>query len=273
MKIDKEPFIYDRSLRELFNDIPKTLIRLLVKQDIKEILDISFPKVSERKVDLLTRLEDNRLFHLEIQSINDKDMPIRMLQYALLIYEKYKEFPQQLVLYVGEKRLNTKSYIKDKKLEYNYEVRDIREFDCTELIRSDDIADNIIALLCDIKDVDRLFKKLNERLERFSSKKREDYLRKVFYLLRLRPELNKEYEKRQEEINMPFVIDIQSDPIYQRGEEKGIEKGIEKGKLKGKLEERRAIAISLLDILDDETISKKVDLDIKEVREIRRLNS
>ena len=86
----KEKFVYDRSLRELFGEIPKTLVKLLVNQEIKEVLDITFPKVEERKVDLLTRLEDDTLFHLEIQSIYDNTMPIRMLQYALLIYEKYK---------------------------------------------------------------------------------------------------------------------------------------------------------------------------------------
>ena len=112
---------------------------------------------------------------------------------------------------------------------YNYEVRDIREFDCSVLIESDDISDNIIALLCDIKDIDKFFKRLNKKLEKFSPKKREDYLRKVFYLLRLRPELNKEYEKKVEESKMPFVIDLESDPIYKKGEEKGIEKGKQEG--------------------------------------------
>ena len=34
--IKKEKFVYDRSLRELFGEIPKTLIKLLVNQDIKE---------------------------------------------------------------------------------------------------------------------------------------------------------------------------------------------------------------------------------------------
>jgi len=168
----KEKFVYDRSLRELFGEIPKTLIKLLVNQDIKEILDITFPKVEERKVDLLTRLEDDTLFHLEIQSIYDNTMPIRMLQYALLIYEKYKVFPKQLVLYVGEEKLKIKNNIKTKNLVYNYEVRDIREFDCSLLIESENIADNIIAILCDVKDMDKLLKKLNDRLKNYSPKKR-----------------------------------------------------------------------------------------------------
>ena len=64
---------------------------------------------------------------------------------------------------------------------------------------------------------------------------------------------------------MPFVIDKFKDPFYKEG----IEKGIEKGKLEGRLEEQRAIAISLLDILDDKTISQKVGLNIKEVKKLR----
>ena len=124
----KEKFIYDRSLRELFGEIPKTLIKLLINKEIKEILDISFPKVEERKVDLLTRLEDNTLFHLEIQSTDDKTMPIRMLQYTSLIYEKYKQFPKLLVLYVGNKEIKMQNSINEKNLVYNYEVRDALYF-------------------------------------------------------------------------------------------------------------------------------------------------
>ncbi len=267
MKKEKtEKFIYDRSLRELFQDVPKTLIKLLVGKEIKEILDSSFPKVGEQRVDLLTRLEGDTLFHLEIQSIEDKDMPLRMLRYATLIYEKYKEFPKQLVLYVGEKKLNIKSKIKTKNLEYNYDVKDIREFDCSILIESEDIADNIIALLCNIKDIDKFFKTLNEKLKRYSPKKREDYLRKVFYLLRLRPKLNEEYEKRVKEIKMPFVIELESDPVYTKGKEKGFKEGIEKGQM----EEKIAIARSLLDILDDNTISQRVGLELEEVKKLRK---
>ena len=277
MKREKEKFIYDRSLRELFQDIPKTLIKLLVGKEIKEILDNSFPQVEERRVDLLTRLEDNTLFHLEIQSIDDKNMPLRMLKYATLIYEHYQEFPLQLVLYVGEKKLDIKSKIKAKNLEYNYEVKDIREFDCSILIESEDITDNIIALLCNIKDIDKFFKTLNEKLKRFSPKKREDYLKKVFYLLRLRPKLNEEYEKRVKEVKMPFVIELEDDPVYTKGLEKGIEKGRREGRIEGRIEgrlegqmkEKIAIARSLLDILDDDTISQRVGLDIKEVKKLR----
>lgn len=60
---------------------------------------------------------------------------------------------------------------------------------------------------------------------------------------------------------MPFTIEKESDPLYLEGREKGIEKGIEKRSFE--------IARSLLDILDDATIAKKLELTIIEVKKIR----
>ncbi len=114
-----DSFVYDRTLRELFQDVPRALIKLLVDKEIKEVLETSFPKVEERRVDLLTRLEEDTLFHLEIQSINDTLMPKRMLKYASLIYENYGEFPFQMVLYVGDRDIKIQNQINEKNLRYN----------------------------------------------------------------------------------------------------------------------------------------------------------
>ena len=192
-----------------------------------------------------------------------------------------------------EQNIKIHNQIKEKNLRYNYEVRDIREFDCKELIQSDDIKDNIMAVLCNIKDIDKFLKRLNEKLLNLENKKREDYLRKLFYLLRLRPDIHDIYkQKQQEELVMPFIIEKERDPLYkdglekgiekgikkglekgiEKGIKKGIEKGIKKGKLEGKLEEQRAIAVSLLDILDDKIISEKIGLKLKEVQKLRVQN-
>ena len=257
-----DSFIYDRTLRELFQTVPKTLIKLVVGQDIKEILDISFPKVKERRVDLLARLEDNTLFHLEIQSTDDKDMPIRMLNYAVLIYQLYKEFPKQLVLYVGDRDIEIKNSINDKNIRYSYETKSIKEFDCSSLIESDDISDNIIAVLCDIKDIDKLFEKLKAKLSNLDNKRREDYLRKLFYLLRLRPNISQKLkEKNKEELPMPFTIEKERDPLYKEG----IEKGIEKGKKEGyRLAQIKSAIIMIKDFnIEPKEVAKKFDIPLE----------
>ncbi len=265
----QESFFYDRTLRELFHEVPKTLIKLLVGQEIKEVLETSFPKVEERRVDLLTRLEDDTLFHLEIQSINDTIMPMRMLKYASLIYEHYGEFPKQMVLYIGARKLKIKDKIVTQNLCYNYEVRDISNFNCRELMDSENITDNIIAILCSIKDIDRFYEKLMQKLGKLESKKREDYLRKLFYLMRLRPNIAKMLREKEKEDKMPFILDREIDPLYKEGVEKGLEKGIEKGKAEGIKKRNIEIAKSLLDVLDDKTIAKKTTLSVEDVKKLR----
>jgi len=257
----KESFLYDRTLRELFHEVPKTLIKLLVGKEIKEVLETSFPKVEERRVDLLTRLEDDTLFHLEIQSINDTVMPMRMLKYASLIYEHYGEFPKQMVLYIGARELKIKNEIIAQGLCYTYEVKDISNFNCSELIDSENITDNIIAILCSIKDIDKFYDKLMQKLGKLESKKREDYLRKLFYLMRLRPNIAKMLKEKEKESKMPFILDREIDPLYQEG--------VEKGKTEGIKERNIEIAKSLLSILDDETIAKKTNLSLKDVKRLR----
>jgi len=273
MKEDKkrtqEQFIYDRTIREIFQEVPTTFVRLLTKlltnKEAKELLETKFPKVEEKQADLVVKLEDDTIFHLEIQLADDKNMPKRMLYYALLIDNKHKQFPLQTVLYLGEKANKTVNLIKTQKLEYSYEVKYIKDIDCQILIESEDINDNILAILCSVKDVNQLLKRLSKKLNNLNEKRKEDYIRKLLFLFRLRPSL---YDiitpDTKKELSMPFVIEKERDPFYKEGIEKGIEKG--------KLEEQNAIAISLLDILDDKTISEKVGLSLKAVAKLREEN-
>ena len=56
----------------------------------------------------------------------------------------------------------------------------------------------------------------------------------------------------------------------EQGLEKGREEGLELGMEKGRMAEKRSIAKSLMDILDDETISFKTGLSREEVSALRR---
>jgi len=53
------------------------------KKGIK-ILDNTFPSTKERVADLVLELEDSSIFHLELQTQNDKK-PLRMIEYYLLL--------------------------------------------------------------------------------------------------------------------------------------------------------------------------------------------
>jgi hypothetical protein len=52
-------------------------------------INVEAPKVSTRRVDLLGELPDGNLVHIELQSRNEKDFPLRMVEYLFGIGRQY----------------------------------------------------------------------------------------------------------------------------------------------------------------------------------------
>ena len=243
-KIQNEPFSYDRTLRDLLKGIPKKFITMLTGKEVIKLVDTTFPKTEERRADFVVELDGGEIFHLEVQTKEDKDMPLRMLKYAILIKELHNQFPKQMVLYLSEKEIVDEPIATDT-LKYNYTTKYIKDIDCHILMQSDDINDNILAVLCKIEDFDRFIKKLKERLFALKEHKRKDYMQKLAFLLRLRPNLYAKIEQMDRgDRFMPLILEEKRDPLYQKGMtigieqglERGIEKGIKKGQRSGKLE-------------------------------------
>jgi hypothetical protein len=209
--------VYDKTLREIFNNVPVTLIKTLTGRDVKKLLNSSFPSVKEREADFLVMLDNNEIFHLEIQSINDKNMPRRMLLYALMIEEIYKKFPIQAVLFVGNSSNKIDNKMIRENLSYQYKVYDIKEINCKDLLLSDSIEDNILSILCKIEDENYLLDKIILKVLNLDESKRADYLRKLIILARLRPKLYNKIENFFKEKKMPIVFDTKNDPLYHKG--------------------------------------------------------
>src|SRR5271165_4381632 len=83
-------------------------LRQLHVGPVTEWLNVDLPRSQNRRVDLLGRLADGRLLHIELQSANDRNMPFRMAEYALAITRRYGEYPVQLLIYVGNAKLRMK---------------------------------------------------------------------------------------------------------------------------------------------------------------------
>ncbi|MEJ7555848.1 MAG: Rpn family recombination-promoting nuclease/putative transposase, partial [Aquificaceae bacterium] len=98
----------DITLKDIFEEIPHRLSKILAPAPIKELLPTNFPS-TELRVDFLARLEDESILHIEFQSFNDPNMPFRMLRYYLAIWERYPTSPiKQLLVYVGNRKLRMK---------------------------------------------------------------------------------------------------------------------------------------------------------------------
>jgi hypothetical protein len=104
--------------------------------------------VKQTRVDLLGETADRkRIIGLELQSVNDGLMPLRMAEYAMRVYRVHKRFPEQYVLYVGNARMRMASELKGKDFHCKYKLVDIRSVDGEALLASPFDSDGIIAVL------------------------------------------------------------------------------------------------------------------------------
>ncbi len=234
----------DIALKDIFEEIPYRLSKILTPSPIKELLPTNFPS-TELRVDFLARLEDNSILHIEFQSFNDPNMPFRMLRYYLAILERYPSSPiKQLLVYVGNRKLRMKSRLRLRNLSFSYEMIDIRQIDCKVLLESPDPMDRLLACLCKVEDEAYLIEKLIKTMEGMNEEERKDYLLKALTLTELRPNLR--IRLTEEVRHMPIVVrpedirlpkrKLKKDILYRIGLEEGKKEGeiigIEKGLLK-----------------------------------------
>ena len=254
----------DITLRDVIQEIPPKFIQILTGKSATKLLDTSLPEVKDRRVDFLVELEDGKIFHLELQTTNDKNMPFRMLEYYTLISQKYPSKDiLQMVLYLGEKPLKMENKIEKENLKFSYILKDIKEIKCEELLESEDLTDKILAVLCDVKNPSKYFREILTELSKLPERKRRDYLKKLLNLLSYRPKLMEEL--RKEENKMPLTIDketMEKHPLYKDG--------VEKGKLEAKKEDILNLHKKIG--WDSNKIAEVLELPVEFVKEILKKN-
>jgi len=79
-----------------------------------------------------------------------------------------------MVLYVGEENIEFKNSINAFGLNYKYEIRNIKNIDYKYLIESDNINDNVLSILCNVKDINKLLERLKNKLMNLYNKKEKN---------------------------------------------------------------------------------------------------
>ncbi len=258
----------DITLRDVIQEIPPKFIQILTGKSATKLLDTSLPEVKDRRVDFLVELEDGKIFHLELQTTNDKNMPFRMLEYYTLISHKYPSKDiVQMVLYLGEKPLKMKNKIQKENIKFSYILKDIKDIKCEELLESEDLTDKILAVLCNVENPSKYFREILTELSKLPEREKRDYLKKLLNLLSYRPKLMEEL--RKEENKMPLTIDketMEKHPLFKDGIKKGIKEGVEKGKLEAKREDILNLYKELN--LEPEKISKILKVPLSFVKDV-----
>jgi predicted transposase YdaD len=205
--------------------------------------------VKQRRADLVARLANKKLLHLELQSDNDDNMLWRELEYCSLITQRHQQVPLQIVLYVGAAPANFEVEINTDDLKYRYHLIDIKKLDCTALLESESLSDNLLALLGKLQDKAVAVQRVMYKIAQLPKRKRSDMLEKLAILVGLRPaELPRLIQK---EATMPISIDLEQNPLFAeiferytklgeqvgelRGEQRGIQIGKQQGQQQGKL--------------------------------------
>ncbi len=270
----------DIALKDIFEEIPHRLSKILAPAPIKELLPTNFPS-TELRVDFLARLEDESILHIEFQSFNNPNMPFRMLRYYLAILERYPSSSiKQLLVYVGNRKLRMKSRLRFRNLSFSYEILDIRQIDCRVLLESPDPMDRLLACLCKVEDEAYLIEKLIKTMEGMNEEERKDYLLKALTLTELRPNLR--IRLTEEVKHMPIVVRLEDirlpkrklrkDILYRLGLEEGRKEGevigVEKGILKSAQDMVIAIIEGKLGYVPEEIVNR-----IREIRDVEFLRS
>jgi len=213
---------YDTTLKTLFQAPPQQLLRLLVGGQAQEMLTIEYPTVRMRRPDLVVRLTDGRMYHLELQSENDAAMPWRMLEYYGLLYQRYGQQPLQHVLYVGESPMTLVAQIDHTTLSFQYEAIDVRTLDGQPLLHSPVLEDNILALLCREGATRATVQRILGRIANLSGTAQTEALTTLLILAGLR---HLQPLVREETQQMAITLDIENNPflrdIFEEGQIEG----------------------------------------------------
>ena len=117
------------------------------------MLSVEFESVERRVPDLVSRLDDGRIFHLDVQSDNDPRMARRMLRYWLPLSERYEDIPiVQHVLFIGDSKCTMPSKIEKDLISYGYELTDIRQMDKEVFLTSKSNFQRALAILSRVRN-------------------------------------------------------------------------------------------------------------------------
>jgi hypothetical protein len=214
---------YDISLKLLLRGPGSAVLRGLTGgAAVQRWLDVELPEVRNTRVDLLGETAAGDLVHIELQSTNDPTMALRMAEYCLRVYRLFDRFPRQILLYVGDPPLRMPSELTGPNVTFRYETVDIRDLDGDGLLESDQIGDNVIAILARLRDRRLAVHRILTRIAKLDRVPREYALGQLFRISGLR---RLEEFVEQEAGTMPILIDLMENKVLGREIRRGIRIG------------------------------------------------
>ena len=239
---------------------------------IKEPVNIEFPRleIAMKKADFIFLLEDDTYQHLEFETSYKKTNLIRFADYDVQIYKKYKKKVQTVIIYSSEVKKAAKSldigslkYTPDVVMMCDYDGNAIyaeleRKLQAKETLTDTDML-NLIFLPLLRSDIPKyeLAEKSIELAKTIEDETKQDTCIASTVAFMERYLTNDEINKILEVVKMTRVANL----LIQEA----VEEAVKETENKKAVE----IAISLLDVLNVETIAAKTKLTVEKVNELK----
>ncbi|TAG03792.1 MAG: hypothetical protein EAZ44_05650 [Cytophagia bacterium] len=263
---------YDKILKENIFETIKPFLKQMLGIDIEnkkiEYIPTSLQKTLEVEADFLGKIihqnkKDDFILHLEFQSQDNLKMENRMLFYQGFLRLKYTIPIQQYVIYLGKGKSKMKSFIKDKLLDFEYNLINFQDFDINYFIESNIPEVVILGILANYKgeNTDKIVDKILQRITatEIDVTNQQKYVQQLEILSNLR---DLQATIKQKINNMAFVYDLKNDIRFKEGQQEERQKN-EAERQKNEAERQKSILkmyqkkISLFDIGDILNISKE----------------
>jgi hypothetical protein len=140
---------YDVRLKSILHRAMPRLFQLLGLPPVAEYLTVEFPLHQKILPDLLVRLVDGRILHLELQSKNDVRMIWRCLEYWQVIAEQWLDGDIiQVVIYLGDSPMSMESKIERGRTRHEVDILSLQDVDATAFLESESEGERMLAVLC-----------------------------------------------------------------------------------------------------------------------------
>jgi len=214
-KMGKKDVISKEILTSIARDVARHILKIEIYEDM-ELINTDNTRVEAREADLIFK-NGSDIIHIEIQNDNHSQMHLRMHRYLSDILFKHEEQTiKQYLVYIGKSKFNMKKGIKIENLDYRYDIIDMKDIVCEDLLNSDDPSAIALSILCDFKGRDKqvVVNKILRRLKELNDDRVfENYL-EIVTLYSTNRGLEKEIQKGVEML----TVDIEKTPFFQIGE-------------------------------------------------------
>jgi len=230
LRFEKGAFDFDGTLKEMCERDGSSLVTIQdSRRTVTEFLNVELPRVQTRRADVVARLDDGSIAHVEFQSDNDSGIAYRQGIYCLALGEKYRCHVHQTVIYVGRGRMTMADGIQVGATSVSYRLMDIRSMDADALLSSGRQGDIAMALLA--SGGTRRLTQIIRRAAKLDVESRERVLGQLLVLSGLRGMPGEvEWEMKR----MGVVIDVTKNPVLMRYLNEAAERAEAKGEARGR---------------------------------------